>query len=36
MMDTVYNALKNEYDRQKRDGFCAYELEYKILGGDFI
>ncbi len=27
MMDTVYNALKNEYDRQKRDGFCAYELE---------
>jgi hypothetical protein len=25
MMDTVYNALKNEYDRQKRDGFCAYE-----------
>lgn len=26
-MDTVYNALKNEYDIQKRDGFRVYELE---------
>ena len=27
MMDAVYNALKNEYDRQKKDGFCTYELD---------
>lgn len=27
IMDTVYDALKNEYDRQKRDGFCVYELD---------
>ena len=25
MMDTVYDALKNEYDRQKKDGFCVAE-----------
>lgn len=23
----AYDALKNEYDRQKRDGFCTYELD---------
>ena len=27
MMDAVYDALKNEYDRQKRDGFCVVELD---------
>ena len=27
MMDSVYDALKNEYDRQKRDGFNVYQLE---------
>jgi integrase len=27
MMDAVYDALKNEYDRQKRDGFSVCELE---------
>lgn len=27
MMDTVYNALINEYERQQREGFCTYELE---------
>ena len=27
MMDTVYDALKNEYDRQKRDGFCTFEFD---------
>lgn len=27
MMDTVYDALQNEYDRQKRDGFCVQELD---------
>ena len=27
MMDTVYDALKNEYDRQKKDGFCVVEVD---------
>ena len=27
MMDTVYDALKNEYDRQKKDGFCVAEVD---------
>ena len=27
MMDTVYDALKNEYELQKRTGFCVVELE---------
>lgn len=27
MMDTVYDTLKSEYERQKRDGFCVYELD---------
>ena len=27
LMDAVYDALLNEYERQKRDGFCYYELE---------
>jgi len=27
MMDAVYDALKNEYDRQKREGFSVCELE---------
>lgn len=27
IMDTVYNALANEYERQKKEGFCVYELE---------
>lgn len=27
MMGAVYDALKNEYERQKRDGFCTYELD---------
>lgn len=34
MMDTVYDALKNEYDRQKRDGFCTFELD-GFSGGVF-
>ena len=24
MMDTVYDTLKSEYERQKRVGFCVY------------
>lgn len=27
LMDEVYDALVNEYERQKKDGFCSYELE---------
>ena len=27
LMDAVYDALLNEYERQKKDGFCTYELE---------
>ena len=27
MMDTVYDALLNEYERQKEEGFCTYELD---------
>lgn len=27
MMDTVYEVLQQEYDRQKIEGFCTYELE---------
>lgn len=27
MMDTVFEALKSEKDRQKRDGFSSYELD---------
>lgn len=27
LMDAVYDALLNEYERQKKDGFCYYELE---------
>ena len=27
LMDAVYDALLNEYERQKKDGFCLYELE---------
>lgn len=27
MMGAVYDALQNEYERQKRDGFCTYELD---------
>lgn len=27
MMDAVYDALMNEYERQKRDGFSFYELD---------
>lgn len=27
IMDTVYDALTNEYERQKKNGFCCYELE---------
>ena len=27
LMDTVYDALANEYERQKQNGFCEYELE---------
>lgn len=27
IMDTVYEALKGEYERQKKEGFCVYELE---------
>ncbi|MBQ7083718.1 MAG: site-specific integrase, partial [Anaerotignum sp.] len=27
LMDTVYDTLLNEYERQKKVGFCQYELE---------
>ena len=27
LIDPVYEALQNEYDRQKRDGFCTVELD---------
>ena len=27
MMDTVHDALLNEYERQKKEGFCTYELD---------
>lgn len=27
IMDTVYDALVNEYERQKKNGFCVYELD---------
>lgn len=27
LMDTVYETLLNEYERQKQNGFCEYELE---------
>ena len=27
LMDTVYDSMKNEYDRRKREGFCVYELD---------
>lgn len=27
MMDAVHDVLEKEYERQKRDGFCTYELE---------
>ena len=27
LMDEVHNALLNEYERQKRDGFCQYEVD---------
>ena len=27
LMDEVYDVLLNEYERQKNDGFCCYELE---------
>ncbi|SHK77897.1 Site-specific recombinase XerD [Anaerocolumna jejuensis DSM 15929] len=27
LMDTVYNTLQNEYERQKRDGFCIAEVD---------